>query len=325
MSPAPQRISSVQPLLSVRLMVYNHEPFLRDALDGILMQETDFPFEVVIGDDFSTDGSRAILEEYAERRPDIFRMLDRPVGGEYYKARKASTRILNWTDIVDHCRGKYIALLDGDDYWTDPGKLQLQVDFLEENRDFSIVFHRARRLYIEEDRQEFTNPGQPEITDGLYLLEKGWHMYTPTIVFRKSELPEKWPDWVYNVESMDYAVECMLTADGQKIRYIDSCLCDYRTHSQNNTAKVTADYLSMLNMNRYLLQCIRTFQSRPEAFRLIDRKLSEYDTERFIHIREKKNKSIRDWTTTMRLAFRLGKFHPHFLYRKYLAGTEEST
>jgi glycosyltransferase involved in cell wall biosynthesis len=137
-----------QLLLSVRLMVYNNENYIRQAVKSILMQVTNFHFEVVIGDDFSTDDTLKILKEYSSTDKITIRILKREIGGEYWKKRNhkdASVRT-NFIDIVSHCKGKYIALLDGDDYWTDPLKLQKQVDFLEKNKQYSFCSTKYYQL-----------------------------------------------------------------------------------------------------------------------------------------------------------------------------------
>ena len=112
------------PIVSVRTSVYNHAPYIRECIESVLMQETDFPFEYIIGEDFSTDGSREIVMEYAEKYPHIIRVLtaDQNVGGK-----------ANGVRCIRSCRGKYIAICEGDDCWTDPGKLKRQVALLEEN------------------------------------------------------------------------------------------------------------------------------------------------------------------------------------------------
>lgn len=129
--------------VSVRLMCYNQEKFIRAAMDSIFMQKVDFPVEVVVGDDFSGDETLNIIRGYKDTEFITVRVLERKVGDEYWKARKERGRLFNYLDILRNCNGKYIALLDGDDYWTDELKLKKQVDFLERNPGYSIVSHEA--------------------------------------------------------------------------------------------------------------------------------------------------------------------------------------
>ncbi len=118
----------MNPKLSVVLITYNHEPYLREALDGILMQETDFPYEIVVGEDCSTDHTRDILREYDREHPGLFRLI--------FREKNLGRPTLNVYETAMACRGEYLAFLEGDDYWTDPKKLQKQVDFLETHPEY---------------------------------------------------------------------------------------------------------------------------------------------------------------------------------------------
>ena len=123
------------PLVSIRCLVYNHEPYLRQCLDGFVMQKTNFPFEAIVHDDASTDGSAAIIREYAEKYPAIIK----PIFETENQYRKG---IINKImDAAMHPESKYLAICEGDDYWTDPNKLQLQVDFLESHPDYFMTCH----------------------------------------------------------------------------------------------------------------------------------------------------------------------------------------
>ena len=118
------------PLVSIQCLVYNHEPFLRQCLDGFVMQKTNFKFEAIIHDDFSTDGSAAIIREYAEKYPHIIKPIFE-TENQYSKRDGSLGR-----KMYDASCGKYIAICEGDDYWIDPLKLQKQVDFLETNQEY---------------------------------------------------------------------------------------------------------------------------------------------------------------------------------------------
>ncbi len=118
-----------EPLLSVLFITYNHEKYLRQSLDSVMSQKTDFDFEVVVGEDCSTDGTRDILREYKKRYPDRIRLL--------FRERNFGRPTLNVYCTALECRGRYVATLEGDDYWTDEYKLQKAVDFLEKNPGYS--------------------------------------------------------------------------------------------------------------------------------------------------------------------------------------------
>ncbi len=129
-----------KPVVSVICLVYNMKDYLRQALDSILMQKTDFPFEIVIHDDASTDGSTDIVREYAEKYPDIIVPI---IQTENQHSKK--THITNMF-IVPKLRGQYAAYCEGDDYWTDPYKLQKQFDFMDAHPEYSLCAARIRQI-----------------------------------------------------------------------------------------------------------------------------------------------------------------------------------
>ena len=133
-------------LVAIKCLVYNHEPYLRDCLQGFVMQKTDFPIVVIVHDDASTDNSAAIIREYAEKYPDIIRPIYE-IENQYSKGDGSLGRVMN--KAVDAIGAKYIAYCEGDDYWTDPLKLQKQVDFLEANPEYDMVCARFNHLVHE--------------------------------------------------------------------------------------------------------------------------------------------------------------------------------
>lgn len=123
-----------QLIVSIQCLVYNHEPYLRQCLDGIVMQKTNFRFEAIVHDDCSTDGSRKIIEEYADKYPEIIKPIYE-TENQYSKNDGSLRKIVN-----ARLTGKYIALCEGDDYWIDPLKLQKEVDYLESHLDVGMCF-----------------------------------------------------------------------------------------------------------------------------------------------------------------------------------------
>lgn len=128
----------IKPLVSIFMITYNHENYISPAIEGVLMQKTPFPFELVIGEDCSTDNTRSICIEYQKRFPDIIklRLPDKNQG-----------IIKNYIETMRACRGKYIAICEGDDYWIDPYKLQKQVDYLESRSEYGLCFTDADMLF----------------------------------------------------------------------------------------------------------------------------------------------------------------------------------
>ena len=148
-------IEKNKPLVTVLTLCYNHEPFLHDYMRGILMQKTNFRFKVIIGDDASTDKTASIIREYAEKYPDIFE----PIYFEENQYSKGCSIIKKY--FIPKLREKptkYIALCEGDDFWTYPHKLQKQVDFLETHPEYSACYHHYTTVYesgIEGEQTQF--------------------------------------------------------------------------------------------------------------------------------------------------------------------------
>lgn len=125
-------------MVTIQCITYNHEPYIRQCLEGFVMQKTNFRFEAIVHDDASMDGTAAIIKEYAEKYPDIIKPIFE-TENQYSKHDDSLRRIMN-----EHTHGRYVALCEGDDYWIDSLKLQKQVDFLESHPDYSMCFHRAQ-------------------------------------------------------------------------------------------------------------------------------------------------------------------------------------
>lgn len=169
-----------KPLVSICSITYNHAPYIRQCLDSMLMQKTNFPFEIIINDDCSTDGTTEIIREYAERHPDIIH----PIFHEENQYSKG-VRGMFVNFVFPKARGKYIAICEGDDYWTDPLKLQKQIDFLEAHPEYTMCFHNAIEHYEFGDNAEhvFSTVRDDEYT-GIEIY-KDWTVPTASVVFKK--------------------------------------------------------------------------------------------------------------------------------------------
>lgn len=168
------------PLLSVCFITYNHENYLNESLESVLNQKTNFNYEIIIGEDFSTDSTTEIVSQYKKKYPEKIRVIT----DEYNVG--AQKNILR---TLENCLGKYIATIEGDDYWTDPLKLQKQVDFLEKNEEFSMVCHDA--LVINEinnsSRLYFDSSKKKQICSTKDALNVQF-CPTASIVFRKQAI-----------------------------------------------------------------------------------------------------------------------------------------
>ena len=131
-------------MVSITVLTYNHEKYIKQALDSIIMQKVNFKYEIVVGDDCSQDDTQNILNSYAQKFPDKFVLLlrDHNIGANN-----------NSFDVKRHCRGKYIAILEGDDFWIDEDKLQIQLDFLETHKGCDAIAHRHQIVNNNGDRK----------------------------------------------------------------------------------------------------------------------------------------------------------------------------
>lgn len=237
------------PLVSIFCLAYNHESFIKKAIESWLMQKTNFKFEAVIGEDFSTDRTREIVFSYAERYPDIIKVItsETNVG-----MRENSKRTKN------ACTGKYIAFCEGDDYWMDPNKLQTQVNFMEENPDYSICFHDAILLW--EDKtlppKHFVPLNHKEVSTTEDVI-KNYFIPTASMLVR-AKFIKQLPDWFEKIYNGDWATQLILSTQG-KIKYIDEIMSVYRKNKGglsggigNNVEFINEKKIELLNyFNNY--------------------------------------------------------------------------
>lgn len=168
------------PLVSIVCLTYNHTPYIRECLDGFLMQKTDFPIEVIIHDDASTDGTTDIVREYASKYPEIIKPIIQ-TENQYSKHHDFSKVIY---ECLIKCKGKYIALCEGDDYWIDSVKLKMQVNYLESSDDISMCYTKTRYYYQETLKFKSDTFGGP-YTSLKDLISHPYCIPTATIVVEK--------------------------------------------------------------------------------------------------------------------------------------------
>lgn len=176
-------------LLSVCCITFNHEKFIKSAIDSFLMQKTTFKIEIIIHDDASTDKTADIIKEYEARHPDVIVPI---IQTENQYSKKKSGMMARF--VFPRARGKYLALCEGDDYWTDPYKLQKQVDFLEANEAYNLCAGGIRYYYedTKEEKEEIAIPShivanKEGYTFSLYDTKKVWLTRTLTVVFRNDK------------------------------------------------------------------------------------------------------------------------------------------
>ncbi len=215
------QLKNSNPLVSISCLTFNHFFYIKECLDGFLMQKTTFPIEVILHDDCSTDGTREIIEEYSRKYPDIiFPMFQ--TENQYSKGIRGIMARFNFP----RCSGKYIALCEGDDYWTDPYKLQKQVDFLDKNEEYVLCFHKVGILKTDGIITEDFITKVPENYETINTLAKlGNYIHTPSVVFRNKFL--KLPEEFTLAPFGDYFIYMILAQFG-KLKYIEDKMAVYR-------------------------------------------------------------------------------------------------
>ena len=226
-------------LVTIHCTVYNHEPFIRKCLDGFVMQQTNFPFEAIVHDDASTDGSAAIIREYADKYPHIIKPILQ-TENQWSKKDGSIGRIMS-----AHTRGKYLAVCEGDDFWTDPLKLQRQVDFLENHPEYSLTCTNACVLGLEGDLNRKRYDKDCEIPISDVILKRGAWIYTASMLYRW-ELMQDFPDYAIQCHVGDYPWAIHLALRG-KVYFFADKMVTYRfmtPGSWSSTTKINEGYFS---------------------------------------------------------------------------------
>lgn len=217
----------VSPLVTIFCTTYNHSKFLKECFEGLLSQKVSFPVEILVHDDASTDDTPSIINEYQKKYPSVFKVIFQKEN-QYAQGAKILVDFM-----FPVARGKYIAICEGDDFWRDPEKLQMQIEFLEANPDFSLsftdvsvqrgeIFHESEHAQYHEkilaNRTEFT----------IHDLMKDNFIPTCTMVLKKESF-ENCPGWVRMLPFFDWALGLLSSKNG-KINYIPKKTSVYRVH-----------------------------------------------------------------------------------------------
>lgn len=208
--------------VSISCITYNHENYIVDALEGFLMQKTNYRFEILIHDDASTDKTAEIIREYEKKYPDLIKSIYQ-TENQYSKGVVVSE--LNRRRAL----GKYIAICEGDDYWIDPFKLQKQIDFMEKNPQCSMYFHDAE--LVDEDKTYLGSfPGTYLRSSGIKRINELVFIPTASKVFRSTIMnSENIPDWYYKTPHKDFSGTLICSNYG-KIFYLNEKMSAYRTN-----------------------------------------------------------------------------------------------
>jgi glycosyltransferase involved in cell wall biosynthesis len=251
--------------VSIFMLTYNQEDFIAQAIEGVLMQKTDFSIQMVIGEDCSTDNTRNIVREYAQKYPDKIKIIlnERNIG-----------LIANYVKTYTQCTGKYVAICDGDDYWIDPLKLQKQVSFLEENPDYAIVYTNNKNLIPSGD---IIISDKKENLHTTTFEELVFENYIPsvTVLFRNKQLPEGMSKWIQQFPYGDWPSYLWLTVDGGKIYFLDEVTSVYRKNFGTSTV-LREERSKMGEINLLILQNIRNDENFIHRQDLVNKGILKY-------------------------------------------------
>lgn len=218
------------PLVSVCLITYNHAEYIRESIESVLKQQVNFRFDLIIADDCSTDGTRDILIEFENRYPNQISLILQSSNVGAFK---------NWMDLLYYPESKYIAYLEGDDYWTDNFKLQRQVDFLESNTNYAGISHQSTILNQGNEEGYFKNDVNEILS--IHDLIQGRPIHTNTLVFRREvlDLLKKAP-YHYSGDRLLY----FCIAGLGKFKFLPESMSIYRKHGQGLSNNFTLEQIS---------------------------------------------------------------------------------
>ena len=224
-----------KPLVSILCATYNQKDYIAQCIEGFLMQKVNFPIEIIIHDDASTDGTAEIVRKYESEHPDLIR-------GIYQTENQFSQKKGIWQNIIyPSAQGAYFAECEGDDYWCDPNKLQKQVDFLETHPDYSVCVHRCKKLNCRTHSFEISFPEietERDISLPELILGGGGFWGTNTIVCRRSFLPD-YKEQFWKLSPVGDFPQALSLASRGKIHYFPQEMSVYRVFAKGSWSSRT--------------------------------------------------------------------------------------
>lgn len=264
-------ISGSDVIVSICCITYNHEKYIAEALDGFLMQETSFKYEILIGEDCSSDDTKAILADYRARYPDRIQV---------FSSETNLGAVKNFTNVLKKSKGKYIAFCDGDDFWTDAKKLQKQVDFLDKNDDYIICCHyslviddQGKTIYLSD------NIIPLEYSYGDLLAGKRKETRVASMLMRSTKeiLEIEKNQWLYSTYGTDTFVKLLAVAvSGKKIFVLPELMSCYRVHDGGIWSLVDSKVRKKKMVNDFNLLIDNFSYSSSQKRQLLKMYLKEY-------------------------------------------------
>lgn len=255
-------INQIDPLVSVCLQVYNNEDYIQKCISSILQQQTNFPIEIIIGEDDSTDKTREICKKLAEENQDKIRLFLRSEKDKIFHKGKKTSRF-NFMSNLYSARGKYIALCDGDDYWISHIKLRRQVEILEKNLDLIAVHHWQKYAVLKDGIwHEISAPTESgfgycndEISDVRKIFKNEMRVKARTVLFRNVITPDFLPSWFTKVAFADVSLSFLLGKKG-KFYFIDESWAVYR---QSPTESLSTAGIVELGLSRFRVEHLQNY------------------------------------------------------------------
>ena len=229
--------------VSVLMLTYNHEKYIADAIESVVKQQADFSFELVIGEDRSTDDTARICREYQEKYPDLIKLT---INEENLGLQENFIRTYN------QCSGEYMAICEGDDFWINKHKLQIQADFLDQHKEYSACFHRALNYYQEDGSKSIGNGGYQKKVNTVFDIINSNPITNVTVMFRLGLFGEL-PSWFSKVTSYDFAIH-VLNAEHGDVYFMNKVMAVYRQHKESIWSMATSEKQILISViNRQLL------------------------------------------------------------------------
>lgn len=248
------------------MLTYNQELYIKQAIDSVLMQETNFNFQLVIGEDFSTDSTREICETYANRFPNKIKLL---------KALPENIGLIkNYIRTIKACNGKYIAICDGDDYWIDTYKLQKQVDFLEANPNYAIVGTGLNKI----DKNDTIKTAIKHKTKKSFSFEDlilDNFIASVTVMFRNVQMADPLPSWISKFPYGDYPTYLWTIKERGKIFMLNDVTAVYRSDI-GISSKIRNTHSDSVLINLNIVKCIASDKNFKQYKACISKSVKKY-------------------------------------------------
>jgi len=293
--------------VSVCMITYNHEAYIRQAIEGVLLQKSSYRMELVIGEDCSDDNTRKICSEYAEKYYGIIKLITSGTN---------KGMVSNFIKTIKECSGQYIAFCEGDDYWTDPFKIQKQVDFLESNPDYGMVHTGFQWFFSDNHKEQISNVNIPsgDIYEDFLIRSFIGNLTTVTRRNLTDDYLNNYKDLVISWAFYDRPL-WLYIAGRSKVGYINEVTAVYRRHEKAMTSynSVESEFKFFLASYRIRFFFMENYKEPSEKTRMkvlenYNRGLLEYNSrlfnkknskEAFKYLRQNKLTTLKDCITLL--------------------------